>query len=82
MSGRTKDELQDFNAPVTEGFLSLTLHRAKGWILSHFSFSIILLLASVSIFLFTFQVCSGHISVGFFFSRCCLALLHLASLGC
>jgi len=54
MSGRTKGELQDFNAPVTEGFLSLTLHRAKRWILSHFSFSIILLLASVPNPLFDF----------------------------
>jgi len=53
-AGRTKGELQDFNAPVTEGFLSLTLHRAKRWILSHFSFSIILLLASVPNPLFDF----------------------------
>ena len=73
MSGRTKDELQDFNAPVTEGFPSLTSHRAKRWLLSHLSFSKILLLASVSIFLFTFQVCSGS-----YFSR----LLFLQMLSC
>ncbi|PAN14543.1 hypothetical protein PAHAL_2G418400 [Panicum hallii] len=53
-AGCTIDELQDFNAPVTEGFPSLTLHRAKQWILSHFSFSIILILASVPNPLFDF----------------------------
>ncbi|CAN6199502.1 unnamed protein product [Urochloa humidicola] len=47
MSGRTIDELEDFNAPVSEGFASLTLHRAKRWVMSHLSFTVILLLASV-----------------------------------
>ncbi|CAN6225747.1 unnamed protein product [Urochloa humidicola] len=47
MSGRTIDELEDFNAPVSEGFASLALHRAKRWVMSHLSFTVILLLASV-----------------------------------
>jgi len=66
MSGRTVDELQDFNAPVTEGFPSLTSHRAKRWLLSHLSFSKILLLASFPNPLFDFAgMLCGKLGVPF-----------------
>ncbi|OEL35743.1 Vacuole membrane protein KMS1 [Dichanthelium oligosanthes] len=50
MSGRTIDELEDFNPSISEGSPSLTLHQAKRWLMSHsqrLSFTLILLLASV-----------------------------------
>jgi vacuole membrane protein 1 len=60
MSGRIIDELEDLDASISEGFLSSALRQAKRWLMSHsqyLSFTLILLLASVSFILLTFQIC-------------------------
>nr|TKW35423.1 hypothetical protein SEVIR_2G371300v2 [Setaria viridis] len=45
--GTALGELPPYFLSRAEGFLSSTLHRAKQWIMSHLSFAVILLLASV-----------------------------------
>jgi hypothetical protein len=75
MSGRVIDELEDLDASISEGFLSSTLRQAKRWPMSHLqhlSFTLILLLASVSIILLTFKIClfKSYFSMLHFYPTC------------